>query len=108
MAFAMNEWTAKRDLLIEETMAFVQGAVADAPKTTDATKPVVASVPRPVAGEALTPKNRLDMERAVIQKRVADFAANQKKFQQEREEYYEKTMADARATQCNGLRQGIS
>jgi hypothetical protein len=44
------------------------------------------------------------MERAVIQKRVADFAANQKKFQQEREEYYAKTMADARETQWTAPR----
>jgi hypothetical protein len=64
----------------------------------------VASVLPPVVAEVLTPKNRLDMERAVIQKRVADFAANQKKFQQEREEYCTRTMADARATQWTAPR----
>jgi len=35
----------------------------------------------------------------VIQRRVADFKANQKKFQKDREEYYTRTMANARATQ---------
>jgi len=95
----MNESTRKRDLLIEETLAFVQGVAADAPKTIDLPKPVVPSVPRPFVAEVPTTKSRLDMERAVIQRRVANFKANQEKFQQEREEYYAKTMADARATQ---------
>jgi len=35
----------------------------------------------------------------VIQRRVANFKANQKKFQKEREEYYARTMSAARATQ---------
>ena len=95
----MNESTRKRDLLIEETLAFVQGVAADAPKTIDLPKPVVPSVPRPFVAEVPTTKSRLDMERAVIQRRVGNFKANQEKFQQEREEYYAKTMADARATQ---------
>jgi hypothetical protein len=44
-------------------------------------------------------KNRLDMERDIIQTRVANFKANQRKFQQEREDYCTRTMSDARATQ---------
>jgi hypothetical protein len=95
----MNEWTKKRDLLVEETLAFVQGVATEPPKATDSPKPVVPSVPRPVAAEVPSPKSRLDMERAVIKKRVANFKDTQKKFQQEREEYYARTMADARATQ---------
>jgi hypothetical protein len=47
----------------------------------------------------LTSKERLDMERADIQKRIATFKANQQRFQREREEYYATTMAGARATQ---------
>jgi hypothetical protein len=46
-----------------------------------------------------TSKERLDMERADIQKRIATFKANQQRFQREREEYYATTMAKARATQ---------
>jgi hypothetical protein len=69
----MNEWTKKRDLLVEETLAFVQGVATEPPKATDSPKPVVPSVPRPVAAEVPSPKSRLDMERAVIKKRVANF-----------------------------------
>jgi hypothetical protein len=47
----------------------------------------------------LTSKERLDMERADIQKRIAIFKANQQRFQREREEYYATTMAKARAAQ---------
>jgi hypothetical protein len=36
-------------------------------------------------------------ERDLIQRRIANFKANQKKFQQDREEYYTRTMADTRA-----------
>jgi hypothetical protein len=95
----MNERMKQRDLLIQETLAFVHGIAADAPKTTDPTKSVVPLVQRAVAGEVTSPKNRIGMERAMIQSRVADFAARQQKFQQEREEYYERTMEAARATQ---------
>ena len=89
----------QRDVLIEETMAFVQGVAADAPKTADSPKSVVPLVQSPVVGAIPSPKNRVDIECAMIQRRVADFAARQKKFQQEREEYYERTMKAARATQ---------
>jgi hypothetical protein len=44
-------------------------------------------------------KDRLDRERDVLQMRVANFKANQRKFQQEREDYCTRTMSDARATQ---------
>jgi hypothetical protein len=46
-----------------------------------------------------TSKERLDMERAKIQKRVATFKANQQHLQREQEDYYATTMARARATQ---------
>ena len=101
----MNEWMNQRDVLIEETMAFVQGVTADATKTADSPKSVVPLVQSPVVGAIPSPKNRVDMERAMIQRRVADFAARQKKFQQEREEYYESTMKAARATQWAAPRQ---
>jgi hypothetical protein len=94
----MSEWTKQHDVLIEETLAFVQGVVADAPEKTYSPKSVGPSVQRPVVGEVPSQKNRIDSERAMIQRRVADFAARQQKFQQEREEYYERTMKAARAT----------
>jgi hypothetical protein len=95
----MDEWMKQRDLLIQETLAFVQGIATDAPKTTDLTKSVVPLVQRPVVGEVTSPKNRIGMERVMIQSRLANFAARQQKFQQEREEYFERTMKAARATQ---------
>jgi hypothetical protein len=95
----MNEWMKQRDLLIQETLAFVQGIAGEGTKATDLTKPVAPLVQRPVVGEVPSPKERIGMERAMIQSRVADFVARQQKFQQEREEYFERTMKAARATQ---------
>jgi hypothetical protein len=100
----MSEWMKQRDVLIEETLAFVQGVVANAPETTYSLKSVGPLVQRPVVGEVPSPKNRIGMERAMIQSRIADFAARQQKFQQEREEYYERTMKAARATQWTAPR----
>jgi hypothetical protein len=53
----------------------------------------------PTAVEVPTPRDRLDTERDVVQRRLANFKAIQEKFQQDREEYYTRTMSDARATQ---------
>jgi hypothetical protein len=107
-AFVMNEWKKELDLLVEETMAFVRSVGDDASKKIDFPQTAapresqgVASHPEPMqlpmAAEVPTPKDRLDMERDVIQRRVANFKANQKKFQKDREEYYTRTMATARA-----------
>ena len=106
----MNDWRKQRDLLIEETMAFAQRVRSDAPKKFEFPKTVappvsqgVSTQPEPVrppmTAEVPTPKDRLDSERDVIQRRVANFKANQKKFQNDREDYYTRTMSDARATQ---------
>ena len=106
----MGEWKNQLDLLIEETMAFVRTVGDDASKKVDALQALTPrenqGVPRhpeptqlPMAAEVSTPKDRLGVERDVIQKRVADFKANQKKFQKDREEYYARTMANARANQ---------
>ena len=106
----MGEWKNQLDLLIEETMAFVRTVSDDASKKIDflqiATPREEQSVPRhpepkllPMAADVSTPKDRLDGERDVILRRVANFKANQEKFQKDREEYYARTMANARATQ---------
>jgi hypothetical protein len=106
----MNDWKKQRDLLIEETMAFTQRLRSNAPTQFELPNTVpqplssgVAIKPEPwqlpVAAEVLTPKNRLETERDVVQRRLANFKATQKRFQQEREEYYTRTMSDARATQ---------
>jgi hypothetical protein len=55
--------------------------------------------PRQLPRAAEVPKDRFDTERDVVQSRLASFKATQEKFQQEREEYYTRTMSAARATQ---------
>jgi hypothetical protein len=106
----MDEWKKQLDLLVEETMAFVRIVGDGASKKVDflqtampREKQDVSRHPEPMqlprAAEISSPKDRLDRERDVIQTRVADFKANQMKFQKDREEYYARTMANARATQ---------
>jgi hypothetical protein len=102
----MNEWKTQLDLLVEETMAFVRvvsGKKIEFLQT--ATPQEKQGVPRhpesmrlATAAEVSTPKDGLDGERDMIQRRVANFKANQEKFQKDREEYYARTMANARAT----------
>ena len=48
------------------------------------------------AAKELTAEERLARERAAMRKRVETFKANQQRFQREREEYYEATMAKVR------------
>jgi hypothetical protein len=43
--------------------------------------------------------DKIEMERTVIQRRVANFKAHQERFEREREEYFTTTLAKARATQ---------
>lgn len=96
----MHEWMKQRDLLIEETLEFVQG-VASNFKDAQATQPhVKAGTPdtlSPVVAKVPAPADKLDLERASILRRVADFKANQQRFQREREEYFAGTMAMLRA-----------
>jgi hypothetical protein len=104
MGFVMNEWTKQRDLLIEETLAFVQGVAVNTsriPSVQQAVEPKepATSVQKPVIAKDLEPKDKIEMERTVIQRRVANFKAHQERFEREREEYFTTTMAKARATQ---------
>jgi hypothetical protein len=69
-------------------------SLIDLPKPLEVTTP---SSQQPVVKQ-LTSKERLDIERAEIRKRVETFGANQQRFQREREEYYAATMAKVRAT----------
>jgi hypothetical protein len=99
----MNEWMKQRDLLIEEALAFAQTVAANAPKMA-----VMPAQPSPLAYAPATPlqrsvevapQDKLDTEGAVIQKRLANFKAHQERFQREREDYFQKTMAKARTNQ---------
>jgi hypothetical protein len=86
----VKQWMKDRDLLIEETLAFVHMVAS--------TQPVRAEVEPPktfAVVQVAKPKDKI-FEREEIQQRVADFEATQRKFQHEREEYYKATMAKVR------------
>ena len=99
----MNDWMKQRDLLIQETLEFVRGVATNAPKM--ALTPVhqpdaaqtVASAQRIGAVTESAPREIPDMERNAIQRRVANFKAHQERFEREREDYFQKTMAKARS-----------
>ena len=97
----MNDWMKQRDLLIQETLAFVQEVAANSKIVVPLVQQVVeANKPRiPLEAKDPAPTDKLDMERAAILRRVANFKANQQRFQREREEYFAGTMAKARANQ---------
>jgi|GraSoi2013_100cm_1033763.scaffolds.fasta_scaffold18152_3 hypothetical protein len=101
----MNDWMKQRDLLIQETLEFVQGVATNAPKMalTLVHQPdvaqVVASAQRTGVVTESAPREIPDMERNAIQRRVANFKAHQERFEREREDYFQKTMAKARSDQ---------
>ena len=107
-------WKKERDLLIAQTMAFVQ-SVAGKPTDTSgglesrleampANEPV--TVPRPVdflPAARLSPTSRSDL-RDEIQRRVAAFRARQQLFDRDRNEYCNAMMAKARATTAHAVK----
>ena len=102
----MDDWRKQRDLLIEETMVFAQSVRSNGPKPFGFPNKVVQPISTGVATHSEpsqlpkpTEVAMLGGERELIKRRLANFKALQKKFQQEREEHYARTMADARATQ---------
>jgi hypothetical protein len=102
----MTDWMKQRDLLLEEALAFAQSVAANAPRTAlstahqpDAEQRFASSVQRPVAATEPAPKETPDMERTAILRQVANFKAHQQRFQREREDYFQKTMAKARSDQ---------
>jgi hypothetical protein len=99
----MNDWMKQRDLLIEETLEFVQGISTDSKIVAPSAQRTVkgnespTSVQNPVVVEGPAPKDKLNMERTAILRRLENFKANQQRFQREREEYFQNTMDKARA-----------
>jgi hypothetical protein len=94
----MNEWMKERDLLIEETLAFAQGVAANAPKMASPARQFETA--QSFASSSLQSADVApDLERAAILRRVANFKAHQQRFQREREDYFQKTMAKARPEQ---------
>jgi hypothetical protein len=86
----VQQWLKDRARLVEDGLAFIQTLAAakrvrietqtqEPPKAVDLT-------------QIAKPRDKL-FERDEIRQRVADFKATQHRFQREREEYYERTMA---------------
>ena len=88
--------------LIAEALLMVKGVSTAESKPVEAVqrpaKPneVIPSSSQKPAAKEITAEERLAMERAAMRKRVETFKANQQRFQREREEYYEATMAKVR------------
>jgi len=88
--------------LIAETLLLVEAVSTAESKPFEAVqqsaKPdeVIPSSSQTPAAKELTGEERLASERAAMRKRVETFKANQQRFQREREEYYEATMAKVR------------
>jgi hypothetical protein len=91
----VQQWMRDRDLLVEETLAFVQRVTTGNPVRIETAKqiepPNTATMPRIVK-----PKDKLS-ERDAIRRRVADFKATQHKFEREREDYFRRTMSRVRS-----------
>lgn len=99
-------WKKERDLLIAQTMAFVQsvaGKTGDAGHAFEGRLPPVSPLQLPAAERPadvlpprLTPIKHSDL-RDEIGRRVATFRARQQAFNRERDEYCNAMMAKARA-----------
>jgi hypothetical protein len=103
------EWVRERDLLIAQTLAFVESVTGKKPdakpdiRARD-TKPRIEAAPieiaEPPAGVQFnTQASRTSISsdfRSEIQTRVASFRAHQQRFHREREEYFRATLARMR------------
>jgi hypothetical protein len=103
----------ERDQLIEQTLAFVEGVAAARPVRTAAAASAASARAEPAkpveqAGPAEPPKPAvvapMASERAEIERRVANFKAQQQKFQRAREAHYDAIFSKARATPGNRTR----
>jgi len=122
-------WKTERDLLIAQTLAFVQSVTGKKPDAelsvaesnvpeSNVIEPNVEAEPDIQAApidaieqsiEIVEPPNTIQMPRMSIpsdvrtemQARVANFRAHQERFHREREEYFSATLAKARAATEN-------
>jgi hypothetical protein len=97
------KWQKERDLLIAQTMAFVQSVSGKPADTAHRGEPAPSNeatkvaTPREVLAPArLSPLKHGDL-REEIQRRVAAFRTRQQLFERDRDEYCNATLARARA-----------
>jgi hypothetical protein len=107
----MKLWMRERDQLIEQTLAFVEGVAAASPRRAGAAGPVIRAEPakaveplRPAQPPTIPGLVPMASERAEIQQRVANFKAQQQKFQRAREAHYDAIFSKTRATPGNQTR----
>jgi hypothetical protein len=110
----MKYWMRERDQLIEQTLAFVEGVAAARPARAVAPAAGRVEPAKSVeqAGPAEPPKPAglapivapMASERAQIERRVANFKAQQQKFQRAREADYDAIFSKAGATPGNQSR----
>lgn len=106
-------WKKERDLLIAQTMAFVQsvsgkttdtdGGLESSLETLPPNQPVTVARPADVLPMRLSPIDHSDM-RDEIQRRVAAFRVRQQLFNRDRDEYCNATMAKARAATAHAVK----
>src|SRR5579872_7064502 len=97
------KWKQERDLLIAQTMAFVQSVTEQSAFADTAAGPPAAggsvNVPSPrevIASHPLVPFKQSEL-RQEIQRRVAVFRARQQVFERDRDEYCRAMLARVRA-----------
>jgi hypothetical protein len=117
------DWKKERDLLIAQTLAFVQSVAGkkadveavpdDIPETSPHVEAAATEIreifarpvldpPKEVQVSAHIPRNPVANDiRSEIQARVVSFRAHQQRFDKEREEYFSATLAKARAAVRN-------
>jgi hypothetical protein len=90
-----QKWMRDRDLLVQETLAFAAKVAAESVRNETS-----ARIESPKAPEfALVAKPRDEViDREEMRQRVADFKTTQNRFQREREDYFNATMAKARSS----------
>jgi hypothetical protein len=106
----MKHWMRERDQLIEQTLAFVEGVAAARPARAGPAAPAraepakAAQPARPA--EPPKPVNLAPIvsERAEIERRVANFKAQQQKFQRAREADYDAIFSKTRSSRGNATR----
>jgi predicted metal-dependent phosphoesterase TrpH len=99
------KWKKDRDLLIAQTLAFVQSVTSEKTDAEDRAESIpldlLAEVKWPAAPAAPvvrpTSPARLDDMREEIRRRVAAFRAHQELFSRDRDEYFKSVLAKARS-----------
>jgi hypothetical protein len=114
------DWKKERDLLVAQTLAFVQSVSGNKPNgeaLADATPKVAAALiatierataivgpPEATPIHIQIPQMIAESDvRAEIHDRIANFRAHQQRFHREREEYFSTTLARARAAIADDL-----